>query len=163
MQRFWSKVDVKDEDHCWVWKNKCQAYYPQFWYEGKMILTHRMAYALHYDRMDLIENKSNDYHKNNNNFSCVLHSCDNPKCCNPHHLFLGTNKDNILDKVNKNRSQRMRGSINGNSKLTKDQVLCIRNEYVPRKNGGLAYFAKKYGISTTQVHDIIQNKTWKHI
>jgi hypothetical protein len=110
-----------------------------------------------------IINHSKNYHKNNNNFDCILHHCDNPKCCNPNHLYIGNNKDNINDKVKRNRSQKLHGDLNGNSKLSKQDVINIRSEYIPRKNGGIITIAKKYKISTTNVHDIIKRKIWKHV
>ena len=52
----------------------------------------------------------------------VLHKCDNPPCCNPEHLFLGTEQDNMTDKINKNRHVIVRGSDVGTSKLTENDI-----------------------------------------
>jgi len=163
LERFWKKVDIKNnKNECWEWQAVLTNNYGMFWFEGTMVLAHRMAYALHYNDMTII-NHCKNYHENNNEFDCILHDCDNSKCCNPNHLYIGNNKDNIDDKVKRNRSQRMRGDLNGNSKITEQDVINIRSEYSPRINGGLSNIAKKYQISITNVHDIITRKTWKHI
>ena len=165
-KKFWDNVDIKDKNECWNWKGtlngKPKRKYGTFYLYGKTRLAHRIAYAIHTNNRNILEhNKS--YHKDNNNFKCICHSCDNTKCCNPNHLFIGNNQDNINDKISKNRQQRMRGSLNGHSKLTEKEVLKIRKEYIPRKNGGIISLSKKYNISITNIHDIIKRKIWKHI
>ena len=162
MKRFWDKVDVKENNECWNWKAVKSGNYGMFWYKNKMVLSHRMAYALEHNNLSIINHNKN-YHKNNNNFECVLHHCDNPLCCNPNHMYIGNNKDNINDKVTRKRSQKMIGSLNGHSKITEQDVINIRKEYIPRKNGGLKTIAEKYGISVTNIHDIIKRKIWSHI
>jgi len=163
MIRFWDKVNIKkDKTTCWNWTAVLSGKYGMFWFNNTMVLAHRMAYALHNNKLEMMKS-SKKYHKNNNDFECVLHKCDNPKCCNPNHLYLGTNKDNINDKVKRNRTQKMRGSLNGHSKLTEQDVLNIRLNYIPRKNGGLIAIAKKYKMSITNIHDIITRKIWTHI
>lgn len=163
MKRFWDKVNIKNETECWDWTAYISnSGYGLFWLNNKMISSHRVAYALSINNLDFL-NSNVDYHLNNNNFDCVLHKCDNKICCNPNHLFIGNNKDNINDKVNKNRQQHMIGSLNGYAKLTEDDIIKIRKSYVPRKNGGLKSIADMYNISITNVHDIITRKIWKHI
>ena len=88
---------------------------------------------------------------------CVLHSCDNPLCINPEHLFLGTGKDNVLDMVNKERQAR--GEKNNHAKLTIEQVRAIRlNEM-----STIAELAQKYGVCTSNIYQIKAYKTWKHV
>ena len=87
----------------------------------------------------------------------VLHSCDNPACCNPEHLRLGTPQDNMDDKVNRNRQSR--GGTNGFGKLTEQQVLEIRAiRGMTRKE-----IAERYGVTEMNITNIINRKTWKHI
>lgn len=57
----------------------------------------------------------------------VCHSCDNPCCINPDHLFLGTVQDNMSDKVSKNRQHKPKGDLNGMSKLTESNVRIIKS------------------------------------
>jgi hypothetical protein len=161
--RFWSKVNITQDGQCWNWNASInRSGYGQFWLDDKMRLAHRIAFAIYNNDLSIIYNTKN-YHKCNNTFKCILHKCDNKKCCNPNHLFIGTNADNIKDKINKNRQQHMRGSSNGYSKLKENDILEIRKNYIPRKNGGMIFLAKKYNVSTTNICDIIKRKTWKHI
>jgi hypothetical protein len=89
---------------------------------------------------------------------CVLHKCDNPGCCNPAHLFLGTHADNAADRDAKGRSASHSGEDNGKAKLTERQVLKIRVS----NEGGVA-LAIKYGVTRYTISNIRLRKTWKHI
>lgn len=90
----------------------------------------------------------------------VLHSCDTPCCVNPAHLRVGTDKDNKLDAIRKNRHAR--GETNGHSKLTTQQVLDIRAAHSSgRFNQSAA--ARHYGINSSVVCEIVHRKVWKHI
>lgn len=90
----------------------------------------------------------------------VLHRCDNPKCVNPEHLFLGSQTDNMNDMWDKGRSRPgvSHGSNHGMSKLTESQVKEIRES----KEAGTA-IAKRFGMSTTTIYDIRNRKIWKHL
>ena len=90
----------------------------------------------------------------------VCHKCDNRKCINPEHLFLGTYRDNIDDMVKKKRS--LIGENNPSSKLTEKQVLEIRKRYIPRKMS-IRKLAKEYGIVSNAINQIIKRTKWKHI
>jgi DNA-binding CsgD family transcriptional regulator len=106
IDRFWEKV-VKTPNGCWEWtayKNKKG--YGYFSVDGNAITAHRFSY-LHFNG-----EISEGLH--------VLHKCDNPSCVNPEHLFLGTNQDNVNDKVSKNRHPK--GKTHVFSTLT-DEVL----------------------------------------
>ena len=88
---------------------------------------------------------------------CVCHICDNPKCVNPDHLFLGTYKDNAEDMVKKNRS--LKGERHSNAKLTEKNVRDIRR----RKKEPVAHLASIYGVSAYTIKDILRKRTWKHV
>jgi len=119
---------------------------------------HRIAYFFHYG--------------NYNDALCVCHTCDNPGCVNPKHLFLATGPENTADKVRKNRQARgyilMRhrrhptGERNGNRALTEDDVKKIRAKYIPYEKGAHC-IAKEFGVSKPTILAIVKNKTWKHI
>jgi DNA invertase Pin-like site-specific DNA recombinase len=104
----------------------------------------------------------------------VCHSCDNPLCVKPNHLFLGTVKDNAEDMVKKGRSpkgnrhgsqtkpqSRPRGEKHGSAKLSEDQVKEIRSL---RESGiGLNEIAAQYGVCFQLISLIARKKIWKHI
>lgn len=81
----------------------------------------------------------------------VCHTCDNPSCVNPAHLFLGTHQENMNDMKEKGRR-------NGYQKLSLNQVLAIRASKLPR-----SYLAKRYGVSVPSIRNIQVNKTWKGV
>lgn len=161
--RFWSKVTVTGDDDCWEWNGyKRLRGYGAFQLNGSPHITSRIAYKLHYnvDPMELL----------------VCHSCDNPPCCNPRHLFLGTAADNSRDMVTKQRQNtpngerhgsktkpgsRARGERSNLAKLTAEEALEIRRLY----SSGLTQkqIATSFGITREGVASIIQANTWKHI
>lgn len=89
-QRFWYYVRINDESGCWEWTGgKNNRGYGLFKVDSKMVATHRFAYEMMVsDIPDGI---------------FVCHKCDNPPCCNPAHLFLGTRSDNVQDCLSKGR------------------------------------------------------------
>jgi hypothetical protein len=91
----------------------------------------------------------------------VCHKCDNPKCINPEHLFLGTQKDNMKDMAKKGRS--MWGEKHRSAKLKKEQVIEIKNKLKNYKYGLVHKIAKEYGISDREISSIKNNKKWKKI
>jgi hypothetical protein len=91
---------------------------------------------------------------------CVLHHCDNPPCCRPDHLFLGTRGDNAEDRHAKGRDYR--GPRPWATKLTAEQVAAIWREY--RASGiGHKRLAKKHGVSASAVRHILRGQTWRHV
>jgi len=86
----------------------------------------------------------------------VLHKCDNPRCINPLHLFLGTHQDNMDDAVRKERLNF--GEINGHTHLTSQDAKAIYHD--PR---GLKVIAEEYDICAASVWNIKTEKTWKHV
>ncbi|MFZ3166397.1 MAG: HNH endonuclease [Candidatus Methanoperedens sp.] len=133
---------------CWEWKGYTTNGYGRIHINGIPYLSHRVVWESIYGSIPLN--------------MCVLHSCDNPKCCNPSHLFLGTVKDNNSDKENKGRGKHPVGEQHGRSKLTEKQVGEIRKLY-STKNYTQETIRKKYGISKGSIYYILKNREWVHI
>ena len=92
---------------------------------------------------------------------CVCHTCDNPPCIWPEHLWIGTKAQNTLDRDLKRRNwfgPRNRGETNARAKLTDAQVRAIRAD--PRLQRMIAV---EYGITTSSVSEIKAGKRWKHL
>ncbi len=96
---FWNKVN-KVPSGCWEWAGGKNNGYGVLCVSGKTIKAHRYAWILTNGEIP----KGEGYHG-----TCVLHKCDNPSCINPDHLFLGSNADNVRDRVAKNRSNALKG------------------------------------------------------
>ncbi len=88
----------------------------------------------------------------------VLHRCDTPPCIEPACLFLGTNYDNVRDRVGKQRSVRLAGERNGRAILTAADVLAIRAD-----SRGPSAIAPEYGVSAVLISRIKHRKAWTHI
>jgi hypothetical protein len=143
-QRFWNKV--KKTDGCWNWTAaRCRSY-GIFAPDGKVPTgAHRVSWRLAFGEIP--------------DGLFVLHKCDNPLCVRPDHLFLGTQSDNIKDKVNKGRQQR--GSGAGGAKLTERDVMEIKARALRgEKTRALADY---YGVSFGNVWMILTGKTWTHV
>lgn len=113
--RFWSKVDMRGPDECWEW----QASINTSGYGRFKLASYTSVTA---SRMALISTRNEEpagLH--------VLHTCDNPPCCNPHHLYFGTPQQNIVDKVERGRAYNgnQAGASNGAAKLSEAQLEVI--------------------------------------
>lgn len=156
--RFQSYVDsTAGADKCWVWMGaKDERGYGRFHIgigRSSTMLAHRIAHALACGELP----------------EAVCHSCDNPSCCNPVHLFSGTRAINNLDMMAKGRhwSQKnpelsTRGESHGSAKLTEKAVKSIRTEY---GQGGLSQreLAKRYGVSQRTICKVLTGKGWLHV
>ncbi len=91
----------------------------------------------------------------------VLHKCDNKKCTNPEHLFLGTLKDNAIDREKKNRSNRPFGENHKNSKLTVDKVKEIKTKLAMGVT--MKRLAEDFMMSQGALAAIKNNITWKNV
>lgn len=150
---FWSKVEITDNvKDCWNWTGaKKPTGYGNVRIDKVYKLAHRVAFELAHEEIP--------------SGFIVCHICDNPSCCNPSHLMLGTVKSNAADMLIKNRQKKTdplnRGERNINSKLTDDMVREIK---VLLSNGESQYeIAKKYGVSQPAIGSIKLGKTWRHI
>lgn len=92
----------------------------------------------------------------------VCHRCDNPPCCNPEHLFLGTAADNARDMASKGRGRGVEGAENHNNHLTWEQVQDIRRRYVPAEvpgrwhRGNVAELAEEFNTSKGYIYSLVR-------
>jgi len=148
VEKFWSKVNVSDEDSCWNWMaSKDPKGRARVAVNGINEVAARVIYFHH-----------NPF-ANRNLFVC--HTCDNPACVNPSHLFLGTSTDNSEDMVNKGRNfvPGLKGEQSPVSKLTVEDVLAIRADTTSKATS----LARKYGVRDMQIYRIRTRKAWAHI
>lgn len=147
LERFWKKVDkTSNPNGCWEWTAFKNKGYGRFIMPNlkKVFNANRIAYEIAFGAIP--------------SGMFVCHRCDNPGCVNPNHLWLGTNKDNVDDKVSKNRQQKLKGSQHGRAKLLEQDVLDIR---ASSETG--AALSRKYNVSDTVIYNIRNRKTWQHI
>lgn len=93
----------------------------------------------------------------------VLHACDNRACCNPAHLFLGDDKANSDDMMQKKRGRKARGSEQHLAKLTEEGVRVIRQERAQTPPTPLKELAERFGVSLVAVSLVARGVTWKHV
>lgn len=171
IKRFWQRVDKSGD--CWLWTaRRDKDGYGGISIGSKNFRAHRIAYELTFGAIPkgLI----------------VCHHCDNPPCCNPSHLFLGTQQDNSTDRVKKGRAasgdrngsrlhperrprgaqhrwqtkpeSRLHGERNGRAKLSEKDVQKIRNRL---SNGEKrSVLAKEFNVSWTAINYIAQGRNW---
>ncbi len=147
-QRFWSKVDKLGPDECWNWlASKRTAGYGHFRLGKTMKSAHRISWLFVHGPIP--------------EGMFILHICDNPSCVNPDHLFLGTHQDNADDKVNKGRHVPCKGSRNGYSKLTEEDIPHIRKLH----DNGISQtaIAEEYGVIQATISKIVLGNSWTHV
>lgn len=148
-QRFWPKImKPMNWAACWEWQaSKRREGYGRFKiFSYVTVSAHRLSYALFYGV------SPGDLH--------VLHRCDNPKCVNPSHLFLGTNADNVADKVSKGRciGRDQRGEKNAAAKLTREAVSDIRRRIADSQTN--TSIAALYGVTHQLISRIRRGRSW---
>lgn len=120
--------------------------------KGKVYLAHRVAYALA-NNIPIALLPPTDF---------VLHSCDNPKCCNPAHLRTGTTQDNSADMVSRNRAAKPKGQLHPNHKLTDAEVRAIRSLYVTGLHTQ-KQIGSMFNIGHQLVSKVVNKVRWSHI
>ena len=147
-ERFLSKIPAPNERGCMEWKAcRNSKGYGQFGIDGRMRVATRIAYTLAKGQIP--------------EGMLVCHTCDNPPCCNPDHLFIGSPKDNQSDKAIKGRCAPQAGSMNHYARLTESDVIQIRSM---RESGSpVADLAHRFNVHQTTISKIVTRATWNHI
>ena len=146
MDRFWDKVSKGPRPKgCWEWTASTGTKgYGSFWYEFKTRGAHCVSWLL--TGKDIPEGLY------------VLHHCDNRKCVNPEHLYVGTPQDNTDDMLERGRHVACPGEANGYSKLTADQVRYIRYSSATQQN-----LADVLNVSRPLISMIKSRRIWKNV
>lgn len=160
-ERFFEKVHINTNTGCWEWTAHRQRGYGTFRVGPNHKLAHRVAYEM--------------TGKNIKAGNCICHTCDNPCCVNPFHLFQGTHAQNMADCKRKKRNKRSRnpGVRNGSAKLNHKDVVLIREfmERFPatlsRKHlnfGSASFLARWFGLANGgRITAIMTGKNWSHV
>jgi hypothetical protein len=152
IRRIWSKVARSGtEGECWLWQGELDGRYGKisFRRDGRKLeyKAHRLIYFLHFG-IDPLELD-------------VCHSCDNPPCCNPGHLFKGTRSENLQDMMAKGRRQYvgLKGEEASRVKLTEAEVRAIRESFAQGVTTQRE-LAATYGVARSLVSRIILGTIW---
>lgn len=147
-ERFEEKFTKGPDDVCWEWMAGTNSKGYGVIGKGRRVdgldYAHRVSYMTYVGDIP-------DGHD-------VCHSCDNPKCVNPKHLFVGTRKDNMQDCVSKGRTNKPIGESHPKALLTEKDVLRIRASNETNKA-----LAKKYQMSVSGIRSARVGISWKHI
>ena len=163
-RRFNSKLKPKNDNGCVEWSDvgKCRGY-GRFRVGKRKLASHRVAWAIRYGQIP--------------DGMFVCHKCDNPSCCNPDHLFLGTHEDNMADMSRKGRTRDQRGDKHHfaknpslikvgeqstNAKLTEIQVRLIKEKLKSGKLTQVA-IASEFNVTGGCIHLIHKGVNWSHI
>jgi hypothetical protein len=152
-------VERGPKDACWNWAGCITSGgYGSLIYQGQSTVAHRVAYMLTNGGITLstsyrVPGAAAKYKK------FVLHHCDNRRCCNPSHLYLGTLTDNMHDAYDRGRKAQPTGQHHANAKLTNVQAEQVRSMYQPGVTRQVD-IAKMFGVSQVAISKILRRETY---
>lgn len=150
IDRFLSKVDTNTASGCWEWtKGKWSVGYGVMRVHGISVYDHRLSYMIFKGEIP--------------DGMFVCHSCDNPGCVNPEHLWLGTPSENSRDRERKGRRNTPKGDACSRSILSEKDVVSIRERVATGKKGIQARLASEYGVGRSTISMIVCRRSWNHI
>ncbi len=156
---FWNRVGPADANGCMPWtghKVSAKSPYGRVKWNGRTLLAHRLAWELEHgsapaDALD------------------VCHRCDNPPCCNPAHLFLGSHEENMRDAIDKGRwdpsqcgNPVLHGTTNPKAKLTEEIVRTCRSLH-ESEHLTASELARRYGVHNSVMSRVLRREAWAHI
>ena len=149
-ERLKANMVVNVTTGCWEWQGSKRNGYGRITIGSRKDGTRRVAMA-HRVSYELFKGEIPDGME-------ICHKCDNPCCINPNHLFAGTRQDNIDDREQKGRNNPPKGEHNGRAKLTKSQIVEIRQKH--QQGATLRGLGREYGVNKTTIADIVSGKHW---
>lgn len=147
-EKFWHYVDKRGPDECWLWKRSTATNngYGRFWINGSHMIASRYAYE---QSIGPIPEGME-----------VCHTCDNPACVNPAHLFLGSHTDNMRDASQKRRLRAPHGESHPSAKFSWKQVRKMRRDFETNPQP-IAHIARRHKVHPSTIRSILSRETWK--
>ena len=153
---FWKRVNKGAANGCWEWTGAVtSAGYGAYWYGNTSVTAHRYSAFL----AGLVNDPTGKIPADDPTH--VLHKCDNRKCVNPDHFFLGTMQDNSADCVRKQRTNKPKGEKHTNAKLTSVQAEEIRGKYASIPKPKQVDLASEYKVSQRVISLIVRSESYK--
>jgi hypothetical protein len=134
LARFWAKVDVRGPDECWPWQAGTDGNgYGKLKVDGRDVGTHRISCEIAQGEIPA--------------GLSVLHSCDNPPCCNPAHLSSGTRRKNLVEAVERQRRPASLRGTHPRAKISDEDAAAIRASSLPGP-----VLARQFGVAKSTIH-----------
>ena len=153
-RRFWSRVAIGGPDECWEWQgayfitpNRDGKRYGRINSGGRFLKAHREAYRLHHGELP--------------DDAFICHTCNNPACVNPAHLYAGDAASNVKDMYSSGRQVVEKGTARYNAKLDPEKVRRIRALHEQGVSNNA--IARRFDINTGTVSRIVRRLRWKHV